>query len=121
MNALDLNTSLKSLLTATVEVADPDKPGSTKFVAFPCKIDGSPLGPGDAPIPVFKDRYTGKVYARIAENIPSAADAVSVAAAKAIRDQKPISYVSEDGSVKGFFIEAPTFDASAKVALGPAA
>lgn len=118
MNVLDLNISTRALLTATVEIADPDKPGSTKFTAYPCTIEGMPLGPGDAPVPVFRDRYTGKVYARIAENIPNAPDVVSVAAAKAIRDQNPISFVSDDGSVKGYFIEAPSFDASVAPAAG---
>jgi len=116
MNALDLVTSVKSLLTATVSVADPDNPGKTKFQGYPCTIDGKPLGPGDPPVPVYRDRYTGKVYAQLAEVLPTAPDHVSVAARKAIVDQNPISYCSEDGSVRGYFIEAPDFDASKEVA-----
>jgi hypothetical protein len=121
MSTLALVTGTKALLTATVEVADPNKPGSTIFTGYPCKIDGTPLASGDSPVPVYRDLYTGKTYAMIAEVIPSATDAVSVAAAKAIRDQKPLHFVSDDGSVKGWFIEAPNFDASVKVQPAPAA
>lgn len=110
---LDLNISTKALLTATVKVADPNKPGDVTFAGYPCKIDGSKLGPGDSPIPTYRDRYTGKLFAKVAEVIPTATDAASVEAAKAITDLKPEHYVSDDGTVRGWFVEAPSFDQSA--------
>ncbi len=116
MQALLLNQSSKSLLTATVLVADPNNPGKDMFTAFPCGMDGKPLAPGAAGIPVFRDVYTGKVYAMIAELIPTATDAASKEAAKVITDQNPIHYVSDDGSVKGWFVPAPDYDLSAKAA-----
>lgn len=126
MNVLELNVKTKAVLTATVSVADPNKPGSTIFAGYPCDLDGNRLGSGDSPIPVFRDLYSGKTYALIAENIPSAPDVASQAAAAAIRALKPLHFVSDDGSVKGWFIEAPSFDQSADgteapVSVAPAA
>jgi hypothetical protein len=116
MQALLLNASSKSLLTATILVADPNNPGKEIFQGFPCGLDGKALPFGVPGIPVYRDVYTGKVYALIAELIPSATDAASKEAAKVITDQNPIHYVSDDGSVKGWFIPAPDYDLSAKAA-----
>jgi hypothetical protein len=117
MSVLNLNTSTKSFLTATVKVADPNKPGDVMFAGYPCRIDGSKLQAGDARIPTYRDLYTGKTYAKIAEVIPTATDAASVEVAQAINAQKPIHYVSDDGSVRGWFVEAPNFDQSAEQAV----
>ena len=116
MSVLKLETSIKSFLTATVKVADPNKPGDVMFQGYPCAIDGSKLPPGVASIPTYRDLYTGKLYAKIAEVIPTATDAASVEVAKAITALKPIHYVSDDGSVRGWFVEAPNFDQSAEQA-----
>jgi hypothetical protein len=101
-------------------VADSNKPGETTFTAYPCDLKGNRLQPGDSPIPVFRDLYSGKTYALIAENIPSAPDVVSQQAAEAIRALKPLHFVSDDASVKGWFIEAPSFDQSADGDVAPA-
>ena len=114
MQTLELNASTKAFLTATVLVPDPSKPGSEKFDAFMCALDGTRLATGAAPIPIYKDMYTGKVYAKVAEVMPSNPDATSQAAAKAIQDLNPVQYCSADGSVRGWFIEAPNFDVSAQ-------
>lgn len=112
MQTLELNASTKAFLTATVLVPDPAKPGSQKFDAFLCALDGTRLAAGASPIPVFKDMYTGKVYARVAEVMPSNPDAASQTAAKAIQDLNPVHFCSADGSVRGWFVEAPNFDVS---------
>jgi hypothetical protein len=116
MQSLNLNQSTKSLLTATILIADPNKPGSEIFSAFPCGIDGKALAPGASPIPVYKDLYTGTVFARVAERIPKVIDSETAEVAQTLLALKPIHYSSDEGSVVGWFIEAPNFDASAKVA-----
>jgi len=98
MNSLELNTKTKSFLT------NEDKDG-----AFVCDLKGKRLDPSAAPIPVYRDLYTGDVYAKLAEVIPSASDVTSKAAAKAITDLEPIHFVSEDGSVKGWFVKVADF------------
>jgi hypothetical protein len=116
MNALELNTKVAAQLMATQLVPDQNKPGESIIVSFPCNLKGQRLGAGEAPVPVYKDLYSGKVYAKVAEVIPSATDPASAERAKELHDMNPIHFSNEDGSVNGWFIEAPSFDESLKAA-----
>jgi hypothetical protein len=113
MQQLHLDPSSKAFLTATVLIADPNKPGSEIVKSFTCDLNGAALAPGAPALPVYRDLYTGTVYVRVAENIPSTPDSPSQDSAKTIQALKPIFYVSPAGDVKGWFIEATNFDATA--------
>jgi hypothetical protein len=106
MQELHLNGSTKAFLTNSA----PDPTDGKKVLTFQCDLKGKPLAPGTAPIPVYRDMYSGDVYARVAEVLPTSPDATSVAAAQAILALKPVSYCSEDGSIKGFFVRVAAFD-----------
>ena len=110
MQALRFDQSSKAQLTNTT--ADPKD--ATKTVTFLCDLKGKPLASGALPVSVYRDDYTGDVYAQVAEVIPSKPG--SEADAAAITALKPIHYCSADGRVHGYFVKVASFDDFTEVA-----
>lgn len=106
MTALSLLASSKAILTATVQGTDPQT-GQAITQNFPCDLTGAALPYGATPIFIYRDAFTAKTFARVAEVIPSGASSADVDLRGAILALKPIHYVNDDGSVKGWFVEAP--------------
>jgi hypothetical protein len=118
MQALDLVTNgPKALLTKT-ETVNID--GNQTVVSYPCDLDGNRVDAADA-LPIYRDRFTSKTFARVAENLPSGS-AEMKAKATAILALNPVHFTSDDGSVKGYFVEAPDHNGrEGKSAAPPAA
>lgn len=109
MTSLSLVASSKAILTGTAQITDPDS-GAVTTQNFPCDLQGHALTFGAQPLFIFRDAYTGKTFARVAEVIPSGSSSSDREAAAAILALKPTHFVNDDGSVKGWFVAAPDFN-----------
>jgi hypothetical protein len=75
--------------------------------SFTCDLDGNPCDPG---LLIAKDAFTGKYFARVAEVIPSDNTPTAKAQKEAILALNPIHFISDDGTIKGYFVPAPDFN-----------
>jgi len=108
MQTLSLIPGSKASLTKTELTPDPNKKGQSIASSYRCDLKGDAIpAPG---LPIYKDAFSGLTFVRIAENIPSTPDSVSVAAADVLLALDPVFYVSPDGSIRGWFVEAPDFN-----------
>ncbi len=73
-----------------------------------CDLDGNLLGFGDAPIPTLLDE-TGKRFGRVAAQLPSLTDPVSVALKAEILKRNPIFFPSDDGKFRGYYVPVADF------------
>lgn len=110
MHSINLISSSGSILTRTDYVPDPNNPGHTIPVSYPCDIDGKKITITNGELPIYLDQLSGETYVRIAEVIPSGNDSVSKDLAQAILSHDPFHYSSPDGDIRGYFVLAPDFN-----------
>jgi hypothetical protein len=110
MTTLNLDPSSKAVLTKTDETPDPNTPGKIIPISYPCDLEGNRLTSDNPGLPIYRDLYSGKTYVRVAETIPTGTDQFSKNLADSITALKPIHYMSEDSSVRGYYVPAPDFN-----------
>jgi hypothetical protein len=68
-----------------------------------CDLDGNPLAFGVAPISTLLDD-TGKRFGRVAAQLPSLTDAVSLQMKADILKRNPVFFAHDDGKFRGYYV-----------------